>query len=160
MKATIRPCAEIDGKELTIALKGATEEIKSKIFGNMSKRAAEGIAEDMDYMLGVAFRRQGRLDERGQFATLRVGTGEAGSSVEMPEAKPEKQAKPRRAARTARGDRESAGPAKAKKPRPEPEPKAEAKAGGGAKADGGLSSDGNASATAGVSASADAGVER
>ncbi len=41
---------EIDGKELTMALKGATEEITSKIFGNMSKRAAEGIAEDMEYM--------------------------------------------------------------------------------------------------------------
>ena len=41
---------EIDGKELTMALKGATEEIQRKIFGNMSKRAAEGIAEDMDFM--------------------------------------------------------------------------------------------------------------
>ena len=41
---------EIDGKELTMALKGATEEIHHKIFGNMSKRAAEGIAEDMEYM--------------------------------------------------------------------------------------------------------------
>jgi len=41
---------EIDGKELTMALKGATEEIKGKVFGNMSKRAAEGIAEDMEYM--------------------------------------------------------------------------------------------------------------
>ena len=41
---------EIDGKELTMALKGATEEIKEKVFGNMSKRAAEGINEDMEYM--------------------------------------------------------------------------------------------------------------
>jgi flagellar motor switch protein FliG len=41
---------EIDGKELTLALKGATEEIQRKVFGNMSKRAAEGIAEDMDFM--------------------------------------------------------------------------------------------------------------
>ncbi len=41
---------EIDGKELTIALKGSTDEIASKIFGNMSKRAAEGIQEDMEYM--------------------------------------------------------------------------------------------------------------
>ena len=41
---------EIDGKELTMALKGATEEIKDKIFTNMSKRASEGIIEDMDYM--------------------------------------------------------------------------------------------------------------
>ncbi|MFO7653903.1 MAG: flagellar motor switch protein FliG [Candidatus Krumholzibacteriia bacterium] len=41
---------EIDGKELTLALKGATEEIKEKIFDNMSKRAALGIREDMEYM--------------------------------------------------------------------------------------------------------------
>ena len=41
---------EIDGKELTFALKGATEEIQDKVFGNMSKRAAEGIREDMEYM--------------------------------------------------------------------------------------------------------------
>jgi len=41
---------EIDGKELTLALKGATDEITVKIFGNMSKRAAEGIQEDMEYM--------------------------------------------------------------------------------------------------------------
>jgi flagellar motor switch protein FliG len=41
---------EIDGKELTLALKGATEEIQEKIFGNMSKRAAMGIKEDMEYM--------------------------------------------------------------------------------------------------------------
>jgi flagellar motor switch protein FliG len=41
---------EIDGRELTLALKGATQEIQRKIFGNMSKRAALGIQEDMDYM--------------------------------------------------------------------------------------------------------------
>ena len=41
---------EIDGKELTMALKGATEEIKARVFGNMSKRAAEGISEDMEFM--------------------------------------------------------------------------------------------------------------
>ena len=41
---------EIDSKELTLALKGATEEIKVKIFTNMSKRAGEGIQEDMDFM--------------------------------------------------------------------------------------------------------------
>lgn len=41
---------EIDGRELTLALKGATEEIRDRIFSNMSKRAAAGILEDMDYM--------------------------------------------------------------------------------------------------------------
>jgi flagellar motor switch protein FliG len=41
---------EIDGRELTLALKGATGEIQDRIFGNMSKRAALGIKEDMEYM--------------------------------------------------------------------------------------------------------------
>lgn len=41
---------EIDSKELTLALKAATEDAKNKIFGNMSKRAAAGIMEDMEYM--------------------------------------------------------------------------------------------------------------
>ncbi len=41
---------EIDGKELTMALKAASEEVKNKILGNMSKRAAQGILEDMEYM--------------------------------------------------------------------------------------------------------------
>ncbi len=33
-----------------MALKGATAEIKEKIFSNMSKRAGEGIKEDMEFM--------------------------------------------------------------------------------------------------------------
>jgi len=41
---------EIDGAELTLAMKGATEEIQEKIFANMSKRAALGIREDMEFM--------------------------------------------------------------------------------------------------------------
>ncbi len=41
---------EIDSKELTLALKGATAEIKHKIFHNMSKRAVLGIEEDMEFM--------------------------------------------------------------------------------------------------------------
>ena len=41
---------EIDSKELTLSLKAASEDVKQKIFGNMSKRAATGIIEDMEYM--------------------------------------------------------------------------------------------------------------
>ena len=37
-------------KELGLALKGATEELRGKFFKNMSKRAAEMLQEDMDYM--------------------------------------------------------------------------------------------------------------
>lgn len=44
---------EIDGKELTLAMKGATEEIQVKIFNNMSKRASLGIKEDMEFMGAV-----------------------------------------------------------------------------------------------------------
>ena len=41
---------EVDLKELSLALKGATEDLKTKFFKNMSKRAAEMLQEDMDYM--------------------------------------------------------------------------------------------------------------
>jgi flagellar motor switch protein FliG len=41
---------EVEVKELALALKGASEEIKAKIFSNMSKRAKEGVVEDMEYM--------------------------------------------------------------------------------------------------------------
>lgn len=41
---------EVDLKELSLALKGATEELRTKFFKNMSKRAAEMLKEDMDYM--------------------------------------------------------------------------------------------------------------
>lgn len=41
---------EVEVKELALALKGASDEIKKKIFDNMSKRAREGIVEDMQYM--------------------------------------------------------------------------------------------------------------
>ena len=43
-------------KELGLALKGATEELRSKFFRNMSKRAAEMLKEDMDYMGPVRVR--------------------------------------------------------------------------------------------------------
>ena len=41
---------EVDNKELGIALKGCTDELKMHIFGNMSKRLASMIQEDMDFM--------------------------------------------------------------------------------------------------------------
>ncbi|MDR2527660.1 MAG: flagellar motor switch protein FliG [Synergistaceae bacterium] len=45
-----RVLREVDMKELGLALKGATEELRVKFFKNMSKRAAEMLQEDMDYM--------------------------------------------------------------------------------------------------------------
>ena len=41
---------EVDNDELALALKTASENLKEKIFGNMSERAAALIKEDMQYM--------------------------------------------------------------------------------------------------------------
>jgi len=45
-----RVLKEVDMKELSLALKGTSEEVKAKIFKNMSSRAADMIKEDMEYM--------------------------------------------------------------------------------------------------------------
>ena len=47
---------EVDNNELAVALKGATEEVKEIIFNNMSKRMAEMIREDMEFMGPVRLR--------------------------------------------------------------------------------------------------------
>jgi flagellar motor switch protein FliG len=41
---------EVDNDELALALKTGSEELKDKIFSNMSERAAKLIQEDMEYM--------------------------------------------------------------------------------------------------------------
>ncbi len=41
---------EVDSKDLTIALKGSSEEVKNTIFKNMSKRASQIIKEELDFM--------------------------------------------------------------------------------------------------------------
>ena len=41
---------EVDNEELALALKTASEDMKQKIFNNMSERAATLIREDMEYM--------------------------------------------------------------------------------------------------------------
>lgn len=51
-----RTLREVDSNDLTMALKGASEEVKKKIFNNMSKRQAEMINEDMQYMGPVRLR--------------------------------------------------------------------------------------------------------
>jgi flagellar motor switch protein FliG len=45
-----RVLKEVDSKELSMALKGASEELQDKFFRNMSSRAAEMIREDMEFM--------------------------------------------------------------------------------------------------------------
>ncbi|MBM4108071.1 MAG: flagellar motor switch protein FliG [Phycisphaerae bacterium] len=41
---------EVDNEELSLALKTASDELKGKVFKNMSERAAQLIQEDMQYM--------------------------------------------------------------------------------------------------------------
>lgn len=41
---------EVESKELAIALKAATDKIKEMIYSNMSKRAAEGLREEVEYL--------------------------------------------------------------------------------------------------------------
>jgi flagellar motor switch protein FliG len=45
-----------DKRVLTIALKGASEEIRQRFFGNMSKRAGELLKEEMEIMGAVRLR--------------------------------------------------------------------------------------------------------
>lgn len=47
---------EVDGKDLALALKGASEEVAAKIQRNMSKRAADMLKEDMEFMGPVRLR--------------------------------------------------------------------------------------------------------
>ncbi len=70
---------EIDSKELTMALKGATIEIKNKIFRNMSKRAALGVEEDMEYMGPV--RLQDVQDAQARIVEVVRSLEEAGTIV-------------------------------------------------------------------------------
>jgi len=41
---------EVDNQELSLALKSASDELKDKIFGNMSERAVQLVSEEMEYM--------------------------------------------------------------------------------------------------------------
>lgn len=47
---------EVDNSELSVALKGSTDEVKDIIYANMSKRMAEMLAEDMEFMGPVRLR--------------------------------------------------------------------------------------------------------
>jgi len=51
-----RTLREVDNQDLIMALKGASEDVKKRIFENMSKRQAEMVKEDMEYMGPVRLR--------------------------------------------------------------------------------------------------------
>ena len=76
-----------DKKALTVALKGAAEEIRTRFFANMSKRAAELLKEEMEIMGAVRLREvekaqqevvaiARKLEEEGVITTG-AGAGEA-----------------------------------------------------------------------------------
>ncbi len=55
---------EVDPKDLSIALKGATDEVKEKFLKNMSKRAAEMLKEEMAYMGPIRIRDVDQAQQR------------------------------------------------------------------------------------------------
>jgi flagellar motor switch protein FliG len=82
-----RVLREIDSKDLALALKGAGEEVRQKIFKNMSARASQMLKEDMEFMGPVRVRdvEQAqqrivsvirRLDETGEIIVSRGGEEE------------------------------------------------------------------------------------
>lgn len=75
---------EVDSKELALALKGSSEEVKERIFKNISKRAGEILKEDLEFMGPVRLREVEeaqqkivaiirRLDEVGEIIISRGG---------------------------------------------------------------------------------------
>jgi len=55
---------DIEQKDLTLALKGASDEVKEKVFANMSQRAAETIKEEMEFMGPVRVRNVEEAQQR------------------------------------------------------------------------------------------------
>lgn len=55
-RAIQRTLREVDTQDLTLALKGSSEEVKKKIFDNMSKRQSEMVNEDIEFMGPVRLR--------------------------------------------------------------------------------------------------------
>lgn len=55
---------EVDNKELALGLKAASEELKSKILANMSRRAAEMVEEELSYMGPVRLREVEEVQQR------------------------------------------------------------------------------------------------
>jgi flagellar motor switch protein FliG len=55
---------EVDNKELSMALKASSEELKSKILSNMSRRAAEMVEEELGFMGPVRLREVEEVQQR------------------------------------------------------------------------------------------------
>lgn len=78
---------EIDSATLALALKAASEELKAKIFANISQRAAEMLRDEIEFLGPVRLQAVQeaqntvteavlRLDEMGQIALARGGEGD------------------------------------------------------------------------------------
>ncbi len=55
---------EVDNKELSMALKASSEELKAKILSNMSRRAAEMVEEELGFMGPVRLREVEEVQQR------------------------------------------------------------------------------------------------
>jgi len=86
-RAVQRFLREVDSKKLSYALKTANDELKEKIFKNMSQRAGEMLKEEMDYLGPVRLRDVEeaqqeivntirRLEEEGEIIIARGGEEE------------------------------------------------------------------------------------
>ena len=75
---------DLDSDDIALALKGASDEVKGRIFKNMSKRAGEILRENMEYMGPVRLREVEeaqqrvvgvirKLDESGEIIISRGG---------------------------------------------------------------------------------------
>ena len=82
-----RVLKEVDTRQMALALKGASEEVKQKIFANMSARAADMLREELEFMGPVRVRdveeaqRQianlvRSLEEEGEIVIVRGGGSE------------------------------------------------------------------------------------
>jgi flagellar motor switch protein FliG len=78
---------EIDSSTLVLAMKAASDELKEKIFNNVSQRASEMLRDEMEFMGPVRLKNVEeaqtriidailRLDEGGQITIARAGEGE------------------------------------------------------------------------------------
>jgi flagellar motor switch protein FliG len=78
---------EVENKELGLALKGTSQEVQDKIFGNMSERAAAIIKEDLQFMGPVRLKQVEeaqqrivtvirKLEDAGQIVIARAGEDE------------------------------------------------------------------------------------
>jgi flagellar motor switch protein FliG len=78
---------EVDNKELAVALKGVRDDVRQKIMGNMSERAAANLADEIDVLGPVRAKTVGEaqgnvvrvirtLEESGQITISRGGGGD------------------------------------------------------------------------------------